>query len=442
MPSCYSCQNEAPERALYCPKCATQIRCKMCRDMLEPYAQACISCGTLIGANQIPETGNDDWKGSDTGFVNIFELRESVNSRSVRLQFSDFAVDRTSDVLGRMIDNGVQLRSTRRHQFVGQDEGKLLTGLQTEQQQLPEIHNGTINENEPVIDAAVENKSGSKQEDSDHPFEEQLRQVFFKDKGHWYLDDLNLKATSQKDAGRRVSLLLLLYAQEIDGLPQIPREEINTTLKDVGLFDPNIVNWISGSPDLREDTSGDQAMIRLRKKGRDEARNILEQMLDPNVKAAWELNDRSRSRGGKANSHDSGSPSKPGRKSANDVEAWKSKWQELNLGIDGHTIVGEASYEDKGIIGLWAISKATDGAVKIVSAGKLTEFIYKAFVVKADARNMERILKAKATGKVLRVPGGFEITPSGMTHAETLVGLKTGTQAETSPPKNASKKRK
>jgi hypothetical protein len=63
-------------------------------------------------------------------------------------------------------------------------------------------------------------------------------------------------------------------------------------------------------------------------------------------------------------------------------------------------------------------------AGKIVSRGKLRKFLYEAFELKVDDRNLGRALQSEAAkGKVLTVSGGHQITPSGIQYAEQLARI-------------------
>jgi len=272
---------------------------------------------------------------------------------------------------------------------------------------------------------------------------DKLRQVFFHDEERLVLDNLHLKATGQLDAARRL-VYLFLYAHELEGNQQVSRDDINVVLKDVGLYDPNIANWISTSSDLRDSTEGDRTMFRLRGTGRDEAKKILEQVLNPEIKDEWVISDRARTRS--KSSSDSGSADKAGtrkgRKASTEPDAWADKWSSLNLGVDGHSIVDSASGLNKGIFGLWAIRKATADTVRVVSETQLVSFLHKAFVVKASPSTLRDALASKlAKGKVLRVKGGYEITPSGIADAQALAGLSKD-EASTSSKSSAKSKKK
>ena len=371
----------------------------------------------------------------------------------VRVHFTDYAVSKSTEVLRRVI--GIELPLARGGEvgdFEDEFRQRQLTGASATAE-------GSSHEEGTVIDVDPEDTKvepvGAEQKDV-NPDRAHLRQIFFHEGENLVLDDLRLKASSQVDAARRL-VFLLLYAHELEGRRQIPRDDINAALKDVGLFDPNIINWISTTADLREenikDVSGTgRSVIRLRRTGREEAQRILHQMLDPNVPNAWPLSDRTRARGGKAAAPDSSGSEKAtksqgrggGRKANPAVDTWVTKWNSLGLHVDGHSICNDSKVPlaNKGILGLWAIRRATDDTVTVVSGSDLMSFINKAFVVQIDRRNITRALESKdGKGKVIRRQTGYELNPTGIQDAQTIAGLTAAADGGIGKSKSSSKKK-
>ena len=413
-----------------------------------------MNCGTLVGEGRQNQSANnvnaaDTKMDSAATAINTLELRRTTKGSMVRFNFTDFAVSKSGDVLSRLIGNELSLR--RKGQVVEEEISQpLLTGL-TEPS-----GDDVIDAEGTAIDVDVdEGKAtpGITAQTEENPDRAHLRQIFFQDGEKFVLDDLRLKASKQVDAARRL-VYLLLYAHELEGHRQVAREDVNYALKDVGLYEPHIVTWISTTADLREeivkDGSGaEKYTVRLRRTGREEAQRILHQMLDPDVPNTWELSNRARTRS-RDTSSDSSSTDKQikpvarvrGRKANAEVDSWVTNWNGLGLSVDGHTICNDrkVSQVNKGLLGLWAIRKATSDAVKVVSGADLVSFINKAFVAKLDRSNLTRALKSKdSKGKVIRRPNGYEITPTGMAEVEKMVGMIQ--TAEASKAKSTAKKK-
>src|SRR5262245_3199315 len=98
---CPSCKSILPERAVFCPACATQVRCKACHDLLEPKAHACVSCGSLVGELAPASLGNR--AGVASRAVNTLQFEETDRRRSLRAEFTDEAVGSLSGTIGLLM---------------------------------------------------------------------------------------------------------------------------------------------------------------------------------------------------------------------------------------------------------------------------------------------------------------------------------------------------
>jgi hypothetical protein len=352
--------------------------------------------------------------------MNTFQLKETTNSRAVEVSFSDAAIANLSDVLSYVASNRLGKSKTMTRPDEADNSQLLLPGALDAADADPFVQEATrIAEINPSTQTHATGET------------EKMHEVFAQDGERLVLDNLRLKATGQLDASRRL-VYLFLYAHELQGHHQVSRDAINAVLKDVGLHESNISHWISTSSDLRQFSEDGEAMFRLRKTGRDEAKRILSEVLNPDVEDAWTLSDRSRNRGKAGGEGGSAEKlgSNKGRKRATLADDWAAKWNALSLGVDGHSIVEAATGLDKGIFGLWAVRRATEDKVKVVSAKPLAAFLHKAFVVKVSHSTLQAALESKAAkGKVIRVKGGYEITPTGMDQAAALSGIKTQTLA-------------
>lgn len=262
---------------------------------------------------------------------------------------------------------------------------------------------------------------------------EKLDEFFRRDGEQLKLDDSRLKAKGKLDFAKRLSVLFL-YAHELNGRSSIPRAELNTVLMKENVYDSNLIHWLNNTTALR--VENDQ--IELKKEGREHARQVLMEVLDPNTKNVWTPESGTRTRNtktGSASEDESvkaegiSTPVKPNTGKvtavAKDVAEWLSKWKSLELKIDGHSIIMDRKIAEKGIFGLWAIRRAMSDAAKVVSRTKLASFLYEAFEVKVDDRSLEDALKSDfAKDKVLNVKGTmFQILPPGMKYAEQMAGL-------------------
>jgi hypothetical protein len=425
MQTCSYCDGSLPDRALFCPACAKQVRCRQCRDILENDARACVSCGALLtevsdgtGAAESSVTAVNG-RQNETTAVNTLELRRTTKGSMVRVNFTDYAVSKSTEVLRRVIGIELPFAESQAEESAQRELPLLLKEGQTNGQ----------SPQQPVIDVTAQQLNTQpgvnldNEERRDLTF---LKQVFYRDGNRLVLDDLTLKASTQLDAGRRL-VYLFLYAHALEGRTKVPRDEVNEVLKDVGLYDPNVIGWISKAPELALDEDDQKSLIRLRGQGRTEAKTVLTQMQDASFTGQWNLTERVRSRGNKAsgdgNSGDKSNKSTRSTKKNSVVTSWLQRWEALGLPVDGHSICNDNQQAllTKGLLGLWAIRRATSDEARTVSGANLVAFMNQAFVVQLDRRNVTRALESKeGQGKVIRRADGYEITPTGITEIEAI----------------------
>ncbi|MBE9209962.1 hypothetical protein IQ244_26405 [Nostoc sp. LEGE 06077] len=173
-------------------------------------------------------------------------------------------------------------------------------------------------------------------------------------------------------------------------------------------------------------------MVGLRLSGEDEARKVLADVFDDNIKGKWNLTSGTALRSSKSNTksnEDSESNTKNGKRKNNefskDVESWVANWKLLSFDIDFHAVIKDCTGMEKGLFSLWAIGKATSNPEIVVSSNKLKQFLYLALGIKADESNLERRLQeASGQGSLIKVQGGFQILPPGLAEVERLINSK------------------
>ena len=83
-------------------------------------------------------------------------------------------------------------------------------------------------------------------------------------------------------------------------------------------------------------------------------------------------------------------------------------------------MISDRTVAEKGLFGLWAIRKVTDGEEKVVSPYKLASFIRHALEIK-HSRNTYRKALEKEEEYVMDAEGGFQINPSGIEKVEQMI---------------------
>src|SRR5258708_2825612 len=115
MNACPTCGSALPERAIFCPACTKQARCKECRDYLEPNARACVSCGTLIGEGTTDAVSDE--QSPSNAAINVLHLQEDKGGRALNFRFTDAAMATVGETLVYALDNRLiprDVRSTHR----------------------------------------------------------------------------------------------------------------------------------------------------------------------------------------------------------------------------------------------------------------------------------------------------------------------------------------
>ena len=426
MTICFNCQIHLPDRGSFCPQCGIQVRCKECRDVLEPNGRACVMCGTLVGegTNSIPATGIDG--GNQP--LNTLKIVEVANkdgrSREVHIQATNEAVGEMrvlwddyhkqqslSDGDGAIGYDGFERPEIKK---IGQS----LTAPSAEDE-IADLPKETEQNKEEVQETSAAQSLTSEQKSNP----ELIKQVFSYENDHIWLKEPRLKAENKKDYAKRLSCLLVL-AYEVEEKGAVTRKSLNEMLKKHKVLDPNSINWISKCSELAKDGEN----IRLNNPGYDLALKALKEIFDPNVKPNWmpssQTSASNEPKGGQSDRSDKSQRS--GRKTSgrpSTIDKWASEWESRFSNIDGHKVLAGKSNLDKCLMALWAIRKVGGGEGKIVSAHLLSLFIKEAFEIQIYKRSVIQSLTSEsAKDKIIKEsPTKFQINPTGMAYVEQLL---------------------
>ncbi len=404
--NCIYCETSLPERAFYCKSCKKQVKCKNCKELLEQNSQACVMCGTNVGEGEINSNGSNN----QSQTMNTFEFKETEKEKSLKAFLTDESVKNLSDTLTGAV-TGNNLLSIGRKYDVPQ-----LNGVNDfiENQNDFETNDGKTIE--------IKAKPVSVNEGE---FSENLKSIFYKDENKFILEVQDLKASKQLDFGKRIVYLQLLYSKEVLGEDFVSRETLNETLLEVmKLRDSNVISWMTNATDLFRKTEQDKEFFRLKSDGQTKAIEVLSEVLDSNKKGTFFPEKKSKA--GSKNSNTSNkltSSKKKGSAKSKDVEDWISKWQSLDLGIDVHGIAKDLSVLDRVVLALWVIQKVTDGKTTSSTTYKLEPLFKDLLFVSGNRGNLDKVLKNGYPHNIQKTPDGWRITPTGITHAEKLIGI-------------------
>lgn len=408
MSNCPNCSATLSERGIFCGMCATQVRCKVCREVWEPGARACVECGSLATEAISPALGAQR-PGSPP--VNTFELDEDVRSRKIRFNFTDATTTAFSGAFAPLVFERLGTRSPGKSQQRGaaNASGHIeLTNGETNYGSADHVVDGQV----PQLPAPPEN--------SDH---EQLLRIFRVQGETLELDETRLKATGKLNQARRLTYLFL-YAHQLEGREQISREALNAVLG--SLNDTNTRKFLrTNINDLKWD--GD--LVRLTAAGRDKATQILAEVFDAAIENKWVPEKTRTVRNNKSEPGKKGPEPATKRATASkgsiskSVQEWVTKWKKLPTAFDGHAIFGKLGLADRGMGALHAIYQARGDDTAPVSRGFIAQFLQEAFALKVSDRSLGTALD-KDKAKVLKISGGYRLSPSGVAHVQQLTKAK------------------
>jgi hypothetical protein len=393
---CASCGKTLSERGYFCASCAVQARCKQCNELLEKNAQACIMCGTKVGAGTAIPVANG------TGLpMNTLELQEDTRSRSLRISFTDAAIGSIGETVNRLVSDRLAPHGPRPLRTMG-GAAAMAT--------LPPANEG--GEAAQVIDS---NPVDGKPLAEPPGVAERMREIFEINGEDVRLEEHRLKADSRLEYARRITYLFI-YAQELAGKKPISYASVKRLLEASKVLDTNTRHELAHK--MAVEIDGDT--IRLKKEGREKAIQALDEILSQNhPDPGWTPEGHSRNpRTGADSKKEAKATGKVGRKRSNVAEEWAAKWEKHADNVNGHFILKDKTLLDKAVLALWAIHKAGGPSA---SARYVQRFIAAAFSFNEKERSIDVTLQRKNAHEfVIKADGGYKLTPSGTKRAAEM----------------------
>ena len=296
--TCPSCSGAIPSRAIYCPLCTKQIRCRNCHELLEANWRACIQCGVMIGESATPVLEQEPT--ADTQAVNIIEYHETQRKRSLKAQFTNTIGNSLTKTLNlilanKLIPDRVRERRTIQGDTEANDGSQPLLPFRHSKQEDGVPPENTLDQHE----KGELNTSDSLGSQADL---ESLKKLFSQDGDKFILLDDRLKASSKIDFVRRLTCLFL-YFRKLEGHDKVLRSTLSTLVKStlwkkVSASDGNTRQWLAKNNDT---VHFDEGYIGLSNPGQDYAAEVLNEMRD-------EHRNEPLKEGQKKNSHSSSVP--------------------------------------------------------------------------------------------------------------------------------------
>lgn len=407
--ACRSCGSTLLDDDAFCGDCGAQVRCHGCHVLLKPSKQFCTQCGTRCGEESIVSTA-DCAPGPPSG-MNSLRLKEDKASRLLELSFTDHVAESISAPLTAYMAGQIGALSSK-----GRPSPIRNTSvIEEEMVALP-----------PASEQVARGKDPARATTTTPGLAHGLEQIFMPEGERLWLRDTRLKGDSKLDTARRLTHLFL-YTHSQLGRERVPLADLHLILGEAAVDDSNTRKMLRQSP---AELWPDGDMIGLRPGGEEKARGALADFLNPERPIGWTAT-AAKPRATKATASGTDAAkdkAKPARRSmrisSTPVDGWVAAWKQLHGQIEGHRLLKDKSSGDRGIFGLWAIHEAAGDEGKVVSRHQLAAFLFTAFVLKVDQRNLGRALDKDKNDKVINVSGTrYQLTPSGIAYARQMAGL-------------------
>lgn len=254
---CQFCGQELPDKARFCFKCKKQIVCQQCGAKLLNEADICIYCGAEINST------------IKSNSQNHIKYTETQTEKSFEASFSN-------ETAGAVVETFASFLPIKK----GRNN---LIGISTNDSQ--EI---AFSEAENVATPLL--PSSNSNGDSETYAIDQI----FKKRGdnEIYLHETSLKANSKRDYAGRLTILYLYYNQ-VHGIGDVKRAEVNSFIEKVGLKnDGNYRKWLSEEKSLYNINNGCYCLCRA---GEERAKAYLTDIFDSEKEDGWKLGDSTKS---------------------------------------------------------------------------------------------------------------------------------------------------
>lgn len=370
----------------------------------------------------------------------------ALNEIHLNKKGKDIILDaQVSDDFGISLSQAIGFIVAGQMGFVPQDRRPAIhdkTPRVTSQLSLPGTNPSLMDQDETPIEGEILTDAPNTSSGS-NPDRDKMKEIFTYEgeaKDRLRLDETDLKAAGQLAYSKRLAHLFL-YAHNLEGREFVSKAQLKEVVEQDAVYDPNFINWINTSSDLRVEDE----KVRLRKSGRENAVKYLHEVSDKNISGKWmpDTKPRKQNKGNTANGDASEPNPKPAQRNAGGgskvVSEWEAKWKSLGLKINGFELFNTRPLPDKLAFGLWAISKALNNPQLIASGARIVDFLYQTFGIKmSQGGHIDKALSSKAAaGKVVKDKGGYRLLEPGVKYIEQICDPTNGSKPNPNPAKKA-----
>jgi len=265
--NCPLCGEALAEHGFFCKACAAQVRCKTCRELLEPAAQACVECGTKVGdAAAAPDLVIT---GALPAHRNTLAYEETRNSRTFHASLTDTAIQGLGEVFGDFFAPRNSVRPPMQPRRFSSDGLALPPAGPTSAG-----GNGHAELTTPPSLPATPIAGDDK---------ERILTLFQRNGDALELKDNRLKAKNQSDFVKRLTYLFL-YAHELHGRPTATYDALRTVEQVAKVWDANTRTWLAKKVGF---TMDGEKNLKLNTPGREDAIKALNDALNQELQDDW-----------------------------------------------------------------------------------------------------------------------------------------------------------
>lgn len=262
MIECHFCGQQLPDNAKFCHKCSQQIICKECGERLVKGAQICVVCGETLKHLR------------NSNAPNHIIFSESTTERKFEASFSDETAGNVVETLSSFlpINHRPKFNSVLDQDPI--DISPILSYNPEEKKETNEAVNPHSN-----------NNNVDKSKDIDKVFKE-------KSDGTLSLHMTDLKAKNKVDFAIRATLLYIYYQNEISNISEVPRSDVKSFLKNLGLEQDG--SYRAKMSKMKSLFSSISPAYTLSLAGENEAKTYIEQIMSSDIKGDWTIGNLSK----------------------------------------------------------------------------------------------------------------------------------------------------
>lgn len=255
---CQFCGQELPDKAKFCFNCKKQIVCQQCGEKLVDGADICVYCGAKINSTVASNSQNH------------IKYTETQTEKSFEASFSNETAGAVVETFASFLPN-----NKNRSNLIGITKN---------------AHEVDFSEVENVTPQLLSSNSNSETITNNET--NTIDQIFRKrGENEIYLHETSLKANSKRDYAGRLTILYLYYNQ-IYGIEEVKRAEVNSFIEKTGLKnDGNYRKWLSMEKSLYHINNGSYCLCRA---GEERAKSYLADIFDSEKEDGWKLGNSTR----------------------------------------------------------------------------------------------------------------------------------------------------